>query len=425
MRKSILLLSLLATAASAQKVTLLPNPSENMYMGLGISANGKYICGTDMYQGMFIADWQSGQIVSAATTDDASGAELRGVSNEGLAVGFDGPAITFDLNGTRTALDEQESMAESITPDGKYICGCIIPNSYTNNACLWTLGENGYAKTSLPEPRDEALGYKTRGSSARLINSDGTTLIGDVTDEMSTYPACAWFQNKDGQSYSVYPISRRFFQNSKVEGDRPYQEFYATGISSNGKWVAMQLVETSTGNSRIGRYNVETDSLEVAEVDSSSEDFGTGSAIYTSKITDDGTMLLFTQSGMMNRKAGIWKAGDTYPALLSKKYAAAPELAAFDEAGFHVATDITPDGKYITGFGADAETGYYETYVLDTEAQPTSIESVGSGQPTNGNHAASENGVYYNISGQRVATPAKGIHIIVNPTGKGRKIIVK
>lgn len=423
MRKTLLLVSLasVSAAALAQKVTILPNPSDNMYMGQAISANGKYICGTDMNEGMFIADWQSGKVVSAATSDEGMGAELRSVSNDGVAVGYDGPAVTFDMNGTRTALDEQESIAESISADGKYICGSIYLTGYTTQAQLWVLGDNGYAKASLPEPRDAALGYETRGSSARHINADGTTIIGYVTDKLSSYPACAWYMNKDGQSYSVYPISRRFFQASKTGDSRPYGQFYATGVSSNGKWASVQLVEAATRSSRIGRYNLETDSLEVAEFDPSSDSF-TGVTIYTSKIADDGTMLFFTQDRRRSRKGAIWKAGDTYPALLSEKYAAATELAAFDEAGMNVPMDITPDGRYITGFGVNAESGSYETYVLDTEAQPTAIEDVKTDNPGDQTQGADS---YYTVSGRRVSAPVKGVTIVVNPAGKARKIIVR
>jgi hypothetical protein len=46
------------------------------------------------------------------------------------------------------------------------------------------------------------------------------------------------------------------------------------------------------------------------------------------------------------------------------------------------------------------------------DSQTTAIESV--------EKVASENGVYYNIAGQRVAQPTKGLYIV-----NGKKVIIK
>ena len=49
------------------------------------------------------------------------------MTNDGLGCGYDGPALVFDFKtGISTFIDENESIAESITPDGKFIVGQLI-----------------------------------------------------------------------------------------------------------------------------------------------------------------------------------------------------------------------------------------------------------------------------------------------------------
>lgn len=127
MKKTFILLCMAASCAvvNAQKVTVLPNDVVNgyVYIGSALSNNGKYIAGSDMSGGIFVADIQSGEVKWKAG-EDKLGAELRGVTNDGLGCGYDGPALVFDFKtGISTFIDENESIAESITPDGKFIVG--------------------------------------------------------------------------------------------------------------------------------------------------------------------------------------------------------------------------------------------------------------------------------------------------------------
>lgn len=420
MRRTLLVLSIAAifgTDAAAQKLTVLPDEDGRMFMGQAISANGKYVCGSDAAYGMFVADWAAGKVVYAETTDDeGEGAELRSVSNDGLAVGYDGPAVAYDISGQKTYLGTVDGLAESITPDGKKIAGSEYENYSNQHAFIWVKGNDGYVKTALAEPRDAYLGYTIKGTTARHISADGSLIVGYMIDKYATSPALAWYLNRDETTYSVYPFSRPFFEGGK--GTKPYLQFYATGVSSNGKWIALQLTDAKTRGSKIARYNVESDSLYVAEFDPNSTTLTSDASFLTAKIADDGTMLFLDIIGMMQRKAGIWKAGEVYPQLLSEAYPGVEELKVYDDNMNGIPTDITPDGRYIVGFGSN-EAGLYETFVLDTQAEPSAISSAKTDKaPSNGTT------VRYTVDGRRVANPVKGINIEVNPQGKARKVMV-
>lgn len=430
MKKTFILLCMAASCAvvNAQKVTVLPNDVVNgyVYIGSALSNNGKYIAGSDMSGGIFVADIQPGEVKWKAG-EDKLGAELRGVTNDGLGCGYDGPALVFDFKtGISTFIDENESIAESITPDGKFIVGSADwEQGFITHPRLWRRGDDGtYVKETLCEPNNSYLGYNSLGGSARFISADGSMIVGDLCYGI-LYPAVSWFLNSDDTSYSVFPISHRFL--NLTDGDsRPYIKFQAAGLSSNGKWIAVELTDkdSKTGTSIFGRYNTETEVLELPEFDPSvtslTADYDEGFMAY--KIADDGTMVFVAGSTNGTRIPGIWKAGEKSPRLLSEEYPEATEIAKYDENLYNTPVDITPDARYILLVGTVDYSGMplYETYLLDTQAEGTGVEEINTEKS-----ADLSNVKRYTIDGRRTSTPVSGVNIVVGPSGKARKVLVK
>ena len=93
-------------------------------------------------------------------------------------------------------------------------------------------------KASLPEPANKWLGFTNNGTSAKYINGDGTVIVGQIIDDMSSYPVVVWHMNTDS-TYSVDPICRKYFETG--DGNKTYWLFSASAVSNNGKWIALTV----------------------------------------------------------------------------------------------------------------------------------------------------------------------------------------
>ena len=404
---------LLSIPASAQKLTLLQPEDGTMPATLCISPDGKYIGGTDYYSySGFVCDWQAGNFKWLEPADEF-GCEIRSINNDGIGTGFNGPAITFDINGNVTTIGEANTIGEAISADGSLICGSITKGEINTAPVLWRDGK----MVSLPEPSTKYAGTNVNGSTAKYMNSDGTVLVGQIVDDMATYPMVVWHQNRDGETYSADPVCR-FYVRPDKDGNKLCSQFSATNISSNGKYVAVTLAWSEDEIMRFGRYDLEADTLEAApdpeDADLKGQDF------VSSGIADDGTMIGYIgEREMGSRTAAIWKAGDKAPMKLSQAFPTVTELADFDATyPMTTPTAITPDGRYIAGFAMDAD-GFLKTFVLDTTADPTAVEGVEAEK------AKAKVTARYNVAGQKMVSAAKGINIIKMSDGRGMKVAVK
>ena len=100
----------LCSSINAQTIKFLtlgigiPGFDEPQLMGQGISPDGKYVCGSiEMGSGYFIADLENDMVVYEVS-DDPEGAELRHIDNNGIAIGYNGPGVTYSINGGETIL---------------------------------------------------------------------------------------------------------------------------------------------------------------------------------------------------------------------------------------------------------------------------------------------------------------------------------
>lgn len=397
----------ISVAATAQEGFTVIESDVNL-KGIAISGNGNYVVGSTDEGPAFVYDVQNKEVKSSGLD-----AEARSVSDEGVAVGYDNvyPYI-FKADGTSQKLETKGDygIAETITTDGKIIAGSTDWDDaqYVTHASIWEDGK----LTMLPEPTSDWLGFTNNGTAAKFISDDASVVVGWIIDDLATYPCMVWRKNVDG-SYSALPLGRRFYE--PADGNRPYWTFNATGLSRNGRYIALSVQAVDRSAVVLpARYDLWTDSLEVCGQSGLDE----GVYYYSSNIADDGTLVGYSEDSN-TRKGFIWKSGESSLTMLADEYPSISKLAVYD-GYFHVPTDITPDGSKILGFGVNTETGIYETYVIDRDKFTTGIESAVSG------NAASETAVArYTTDGKKIERPSRGINILQMSDGKSRKVLVK
>lgn len=413
-----------AMATSAQQVKTYDEITDDSGVkyslyATNISANHRYISGqatssTTGWTGIFVLDTETNAFaVNEGQTE--MGGDLRGVSNDGVAVGYNPNALTLSIDGTMTELETPagyESSAYDTSNDGKVVTGAYwSPNDYEPHACIWKDGKF----ITLPEPTTEEMGFNVRGTSANYCCGDASVIAGYIVDNHVTQPLIVWRLQDDG-TYVCDPICKDYFGWYEIEStDKPYASFHAANISNNGKYAGVTIM-TLEGESHMATIDLETREIREFKAD------GTGTMpIHTNTecmaVADDGTMVgdITTISGW---QACIWRAGAAEPELLADKYPELTILKDFDSMGYHKLYDITPDGKYGIGIGYNA--GYANaSYVIEFEDTTTGIGKPGT---TAGGNAETAR---YTIGGQRVDTPVKGLNIVKRADGSVGKVIVR
>lgn len=421
--KQVLLTAALAAAcvsASAQTLSTLPTSVNYSMMALGISANGQYVTGSDADQAMFVADWQKGIIKFAEPYDDM-GAQGRAVSDEGVAYGFNKNAFSLSIEGDTATFWGENSMADGVTRDGEVVVGNYdSEGSYNTHACYWKDGQF----YSLPEPTQSWVGYEISGTAAKYVSDGANTIVGYYIDNYATYPTLIWHRNADDSTYSVVPVCKRWYDGSSdLDAGHPYQMFTPSGVSSDGKWVALTVQSVESWTTLMARYNVEEDSLQVIAVPSTNE--GEEMNIYASGIANDGTLIGFTEDWNNDRVAIYCKAGESTYQTLSEAFPTLEKLKTYDTNGWCVPTGITPNGKYIVGYSSalvdeeDVDYGY-ETFIIDTNSD-NGLDGIND---TETEESKAKTVATYSADGRRVnANNYRGLMISKTANGKASKSV--
>lgn len=128
----------------------------------------------------------------------------------------------------------------------------------------------------------------------------------------------------------------------------------------------------------IARYNVPFETVEYINCPNVSPN----TWYYANSISNDGTIVGYIEDQISyGRKGMICLAGETEAKLLTEVYPDVAELKQLDLNDFHTPCAITPDGRYIEGFGYvdyDETTLCYGTYFLDTQASSSGVERISS-----------------------------------------------
>lgn len=438
MKKILLSVALLAATcgASAQKFSYIPYEDNALMTGITISANGHYVAGIDTEGRAFIYDTQAKQIKyfqspnlgsEEATSDDA--ATIRSVTNDGIGYGdIYGKSAKFDFaTGTTTPLLDESiedySLVHYASSDGKVSCGV----TYDNNTYIQTpyVMVDGVMQ-SLPEFSDEWAGYEVNGGIAYGGNEDGSVLWGAVCDNFSSYPLMFWVRNRDGKTYSANLLSKRFVDATMdLSGAQPYDIFTGAAMSANGKWIAVnyhtKMVsrdQEDEGN-RVAIFDLEADTLQLLSCPDACADI----AYYATGISNEGTVVGYVEDqATYDRQAAMCPAGTKEMKLLADLYPTITEFATMDEKGLNEVTAITPDGRYLQGFGyvdLNDEQDCFGTWYFDLEKGETAVENVKTEE------APAKVVASYAVDGKTLnaKTIRKGIVINKLSNGKARKVV--
>lgn len=444
MVKGLLLAALCGAACMVQAQTLETVPNTEVdadsfyvnggFMGMAISPNGRYVCGsTGAYQG-FIYDTTEKKYVQIDPIDD-EGCEYRQVSNTGVAIGFNGPATQCNVHtGVESVVwantETYATLGEALSADGEYLIGEIAnydmtsDNSWQTKGVVWHNGE----MTILPCPTTEEMGFEISGTKARFINADGTVIVGSVIDNFSTYPVIAWDRQEDG-TWALDTICKGKYCDDSWTGKGPYFAMVPGGVSPNGRYISLG-VEEYLGDmtmedgttmpqqaARIARLDRTTGEIKTFPYQAYTTQGWDDTPVFTdvaceaNGVADNGTIIGYT-GGMTSRSGVIVIAGDDEKVQpLTEAFPDVEEFGAYEMRGINLPISISADGNRFMGYGV-SEKGY-ETYIVTIAPdQYDAIESVKTTTtaPTR----------YYTLDGREVAQPTRGLYIV-----GGKKVVIK
>ena len=444
MKKILLSVAMLASCvmASAQKLTYVPYTDNAFLAGSAISANGRYVGGGTTEGYAFICDMQTNETKLfihddlAAGIDEEATTDIYAITDDGIGYGYIKDAAgKFDFaEGTMEAITTENGIAKWTTSNGSMQFGVTYDNSFTQTPIVWKNGE----KMELPLPTNHAVGFyedengyptnEVNGAMANFANADGSVIVGSIVDNMSSYPFVMWNLNADGKTYSVVPVMKRYF-NPSYESWQPYDYFEAGAISANGKWVAMTIHnnmwtwdDPDTGN-RIARYDVEADTLQLIDC----PDADQMTYYYANGIANDGTIVGYVENQMTyGTTAMICQAGSTKAEYMKDVYPNVEALNAMDGLELDAPCAITPDGRYIMGYGyvespLDSDDVWYATWRLDRGEDYTGVEE------TVADNAPKKVVASYSMDGKKLNAGSRVKGLVVNrlSNGKAVKNVVK
>lgn len=443
MKKTLLsIAAILATANAAlaqNGITELPDADHNGLMITVMSPDGKYVAGSNSSTyGGFIFNLENDQMVNfdvnAAEDENVDvDLQIKAIANSGLAVGWNGPAATFDFSTQKctTYGATDQYLFNGISPSGGYIVGARYDGDQPEGTpCVF---QNGTPR-DLPLPSNSFLGYESAGAAALSVADNGT-VSGYFVDDMATRPATTWALLNDGATFFPYPISRPYFAPT-AESSKPYAMFSCdqTTMSPNGKWLIINYEKYVGDGSVIGtaRYNLQTDEVEFFTPNEEDERFAeVGAEVYGFGIADDGTVVGFYGGAYGPRVGFLWKAGETDIQRLATAFPGATRLADYDEGYFNTPSAISADGRYIAGFAYISpedqdEDEYYLSWVLDTQ-DPDAAGSSTAVAPivVKDKDKVAKIKALYSVDGARRNSLSKGINILRMSDGKSLKKLVK
>lgn len=429
-----------ANAAIAQNgITELPDAEHYGLTITAMSPNAKFVAGSNASTfGGFIFDLENDKIVNfdvnPSSDDDVDvDLQIKAIANNGLAVGWNGPAATFDFSTQKctTFGATDQYLFNGISPSANYIVGARYDGDLTEGTpCVF---QNGTPR-DLPLPSNSFLGYESAGAAALSVADNGT-VSGYFVDDMATRPATTWALLNDGATFFPYPISRPYFAPT-AESSKPYAMFSCdqTTMSPNGKWLVINYEKYVGDGSVIGtaRYNLQTDEVEFFSPNEEDERFAeVGTEVYGFSIADDGTVVGFYGGAYGPRIGFLWKAGETDIQRLATAFPGATRLADYDEGYFNTPSAISADGRYIAGFAYISpedqdEDEYYLSWVLDTQ-DPDAAGSATAVAPivVKDKDKVAKIKALYSLDGARRNSISKGINILRMSDGKGLKKLVK
>ncbi|MDE6011064.1 MAG: hypothetical protein K2F87_06450 [Muribaculaceae bacterium] len=402
-----------------------PGKGEPGMLGLGISPDGRYVCGTlENGIGIFIGDLDNDKMIFNIP-DDGDGGQLLNINNQGTAIGFNGaPGVTFNIDGVETPLRVSEEykyvVGQDISDDGSVEVGLLVGKGYQ---IFPAYSKDGGIWQTLPMPDLDLGDYNTRQCGARYVSSDGKIILGYIG---ALGPATLWRLNDAGE-YEADPFFDEYAMRTKEDTDHPYVTFEAEGLSPDGHYVLIKVcdyVDGIPGENMPAVYDTVTRELKVYDEPQQIDTYGIG--LTPTAIANDGTFIGMWGSAVRNGGAFIMKAGQTQAEMYTTAFPEfAPIFELLDMCGYHMPADISADGNRIIGNGwyspdedptASDALFYFMTYVIDrglTDGVQAPEAAHGDAIPV----------AYHTLDGMTSATPVKGINIVRMSDGSVRKVM--
>lgn len=381
-------------------------------MAFSISENGRWICGTTPVNFAFTADLETGDIKYYEPYNDY-GSQYRKISNNGIAVGFNGQYGAFDTNTNSYIVlgtpDGLVPIGNGITPDGSTICGVVVENEWFTHPVVWDISGT---YTLLPTPTSEELGFETNGCYATHIREDGNTIMGYIIDNLADYPLILWNRNSEGNWNYDISYTKEYYNPGN--GTQPFTKFCPTGFSLNGKYVGLSLRNATDKTTCLGIMNLETGELVTAKASGSFP-----RATYNvSGISDEGIAVGFIDYGLGSGSHAsflYWYGEDeaqTFDSTFTDD-----EFDVIRNNPYTTATNISRDGNYIIGFSQNSSTADFFSFIIETE--------LGAIHTVTADGKDAEVVARYDIYGRQLSAPTHGINILKMADGSAKKVLVK
>lgn len=325
-----LALALSCGSAGAQSLTWIGTLGGSASRAHAISDDGSILTGfaTSSSGHVIPINWSGGVFTDLGDLGVEHGWSL-GISGDGsVAVGFSGSSAYRWSAGVMTALGATNGQASGASYDGSVLCGWLNTSTgpIYNHAFIWT---------SATGVQDIGTLGGTR-SWAKKVSDDGSIAIGRALDASGSQCAFRWTAAGGMQA-----IGGAGSDPNNISPDNSVIVGWNNGRAT--KWT------TAGGMQDIG---------------------GTLGISAANAASTLGDVLVGWSLGTSSLEAIMWSALGTQ----NMNTVFASQLSAGSV--LWEGTDITPDGRYIVGYGWNGATGREEGFIIDTVPAPSTLMAV-------------------------------------------------
>lgn len=217
--------------------------TENMVMGMGVSADGKYVIGATLYEGgAAYYDIETGQYVAfdpdPELEDYSTGVLIPGISYDGIAFVCENDRVyTYNIkDGTRTDFVSPDPVLGfdvwDVTSDGSVLAGNFTDVDAV--ACEPMVGirqsDGTYEFTRLEYEKNDIFGTPAQFTQVRHVTEDGNNIIGAQIDARGKAPRLVvWTKQEDGTYKYSTPIDEYIYDlTAEKPCKKPIFEEYVT-----------------------------------------------------------------------------------------------------------------------------------------------------------------------------------------------------